>query len=209
MHHWYFPKNRPIPQGNKVQCRIFRHREGVDKLYPSYEVFLEFGNQQIFLMSARKKKKSKNSLYHIYSKRLSVVGKEHLLGKVRSNFLGTAFTVTSCTKCNPEPENLENTQVENEKFYEELACALYVSTVQPWVFKGKLFRSNGRTYMTNSDHHAGTKCIWVQRPKKNDHRSANYGHERRTSIYYSTKGNTILIIGEASVLDFSFGSNLL
>ncbi|KAI9190035.1 hypothetical protein H9P43_001468 [Blastocladiella emersonii ATCC 22665] len=87
----------PIPQFERIQCRIFRHRDGVGKFLPGYEVFLEHGHQQIFLMSARKKtaNKGQGSCYAVYSERLQIAGPDNLLCKVRSNFLGTAFTVTA------------------------------------------------------------------------------------------------------------------
>ncbi|TPX42559.1 hypothetical protein SeMB42_g05080 [Synchytrium endobioticum] len=107
----------PLPQGQKLLCKIIRHKEGVEKMYPSYEVFIESDpaslnggpNSRTFLMAARKRKKSKTSNYIITSTRLfSSVGgdvpsggrgaakmlkRKDIIGKVRSNFLGTAFAV--------------------------------------------------------------------------------------------------------------------
>ncbi|KAL7747516.1 hypothetical protein RI367_007108 [Sorochytrium milnesiophthora] len=91
----------PIPLGEKVFCRITRHRVGVGKrMYPTYTVALELGDaarSRQFVMGARKKKKSKTSTYVIYNCPLDHPGvvptKQNVIGKVKSNFLGTEFIV--------------------------------------------------------------------------------------------------------------------
>lgn len=73
-----------------VYCRI--HRDKSSKMYPKYQLVVESGTQ--FLMSARKRKKSKSSNYVLSfdqedTGRLS----PNFAGKVRANFLGTEFVV--------------------------------------------------------------------------------------------------------------------
>ncbi|KAF9960608.1 hypothetical protein BGZ72_006508 [Mortierella alpina] len=87
-------------------CRIVRKNEGMDKrMYPTYELYLEEPTSQgrVFLLRATKKKRSRGSYYAItsdmdnicdYDQRASNE-KYGVLGKLRSNFLGTAFNVYS------------------------------------------------------------------------------------------------------------------
>ncbi|KNE63920.1 hypothetical protein AMAG_08979 [Allomyces macrogynus ATCC 38327] len=110
---------QPVPQGHKVQCRIVRHRDGMDKMAPGYEVFLEFGQQRFFIMSARKLKKRNGSTYGIYLAPLDQIQKSSALAKVRSNFLGTAFTITAPVRDAPRPRDGA------VKPREELAAVLY------------------------------------------------------------------------------------
>jgi len=92
-------KLSPIPQGQKLQCKIVRKKDGVEKLFPKYELFAEDpdSSEKIFLLSARKRKKTKSSNYIISSLRHSNPSNEksNILAKVRSNFLGTAFSIYS------------------------------------------------------------------------------------------------------------------
>ncbi|XP_011909574.1 PREDICTED: tubby-related protein 3 isoform X1 [Cercocebus atys] len=86
----------PAPQGVTVRCRIIRDKKGMDRgLFPTYYMYLEKEeNQKIFLLAARKRKKSKtaNYLISIDPVDLSREG-ESYVGKLRSNLMGTKFTV--------------------------------------------------------------------------------------------------------------------
>ncbi|KAF9941940.1 hypothetical protein BGZ67_003511 [Mortierella alpina] len=97
----------PVPQGKKFMCRIVRKNEGMDKrMYPTYELYLEeppSSQGRVFLLRATKRKRSRGSYYAItsdmdnlgdYDQRASDT-KYGVLGKLRSNFLGTAFNVYS------------------------------------------------------------------------------------------------------------------
>lgn len=73
-----------------VQCRIVRDKSS--KLYPRYQLLLESGTS--FLMSARKRKKSKSSNYILsFDENDTARFSANFAGKVRANFLGTEFTV--------------------------------------------------------------------------------------------------------------------
>ncbi|CAG8454518.1 10540_t:CDS:2 [Acaulospora morrowiae] len=117
----------PVPQGQKVLCKITRSKDGFGKLYPQYELYIEEtleNGEEIttFLLSARKRKKSKSSHYVITTDRLDVPASvKNIVGKVRSNFLGTAFVIYSNGK-NPfkrEPE------LEDFPIREELGAVVY------------------------------------------------------------------------------------
>ncbi|KAJ3017308.1 hypothetical protein HKX48_003622 [Thoreauomyces humboldtii] len=70
---------KPIPLGTKLQCRIVRRSDSsVDKLYPRYELFAEpdavpdappAPGTGVFLLSARKRKKSGASVYLVSTAR--------------------------------------------------------------------------------------------------------------------------------------------
>ncbi|ELV09172.1 Tubby-related protein 3 [Tupaia chinensis] len=86
----------PAPRGVTVKCRITRDKKGMDRgLFPTYYMHLEKDeNRKVFLLAGRKRKKSKTSNYLISTDPtdLSREG-ESYVGKVRSNLMGTKFTV--------------------------------------------------------------------------------------------------------------------
>ncbi|KAM8803737.1 tubby-related protein 3 isoform 1-T1 [Rhynchonycteris naso] len=86
----------PAPRGITVKCRITRDKKGMDRgLFPTYYMHLEKDeNRKIFLLAGRKRKKSKTSNYLISTDPtdLSREG-ESYIGKLRSNLMGTKFTV--------------------------------------------------------------------------------------------------------------------
>uniref|UniRef100_A0A8D2CQB0 Tubby-like protein n=1 Tax=Sciurus vulgaris TaxID=55149 RepID=A0A8D2CQB0_SCIVU len=86
----------PAPRGITVKCRITRDKKGMDRgLFPTYFMHLEKDeNRKIFLLAGRKRKKSKTSNYLISTDAtdLSREG-ESYIGKLRSNLMGTKFTV--------------------------------------------------------------------------------------------------------------------
>ncbi|NWU72091.1 TULP3 protein, partial [Pterocles burchelli] len=87
---------RPAPHGITVKCRITRDKKGMDRgLFPTYYMHLERDdNRKTFLLAGRKRKKSKTSNYLISvdPTDLSREG-ESFIGKLRSNLMGTKFTV--------------------------------------------------------------------------------------------------------------------
>ncbi|EMP39696.1 Tubby-related protein 3 [Chelonia mydas] len=87
---------RPAPRGITVKCRITRDKKGMDRgLFPTYYMHLERDdNRKTFLLAGRKRKKSKTSNYliSIDPTDLSREG-ESFIGKLRSNLMGTKFTV--------------------------------------------------------------------------------------------------------------------
>lgn len=86
----------PAIQKLHYKCRITRDRKGMDRgLYPTYFLHLErdYG-KKVFLLAGRKRKKSATSNYLISTDPtdLSRTG-ESYVGKLRSNLLGTQFTI--------------------------------------------------------------------------------------------------------------------
>ncbi|XP_046394414.1 protein king tubby 1 isoform X1 [Ischnura elegans] len=86
----------PAPQGVLVKCRITRDKKGMDRgLFPTYFLHQERDDgKKVFLLAGRKRKKSTTSNYLISTDPtdLSRCG-ESFVGKLRSNLLGTHFTV--------------------------------------------------------------------------------------------------------------------
>lgn len=58
---------QPVPLGQRIQCKIIRRKNSsIGSLYPQYELYLEGSNgSRFFLMSARRKKKTKGATYLI------------------------------------------------------------------------------------------------------------------------------------------------
>lgn len=78
----------PVPQGQKVLCKIIRSKDGFGKFYPQYELYIEDTENgeetRTFLLAARKRKKSKSSHYIITTDKLNVaVSSKNIVGKVR------------------------------------------------------------------------------------------------------------------------------
>ncbi|RIB02602.1 hypothetical protein C2G38_2149922 [Gigaspora rosea] len=75
----------PVPQGQKVLCKITRSKEGFGKLYPQYLLYIEEPIENKDISSCCKKKKnSKNSYYVITTSRLdSAASSKKIVGKVR------------------------------------------------------------------------------------------------------------------------------
>uniref|UniRef100_T1HR46 Tubby C-terminal domain-containing protein n=1 Tax=Rhodnius prolixus TaxID=13249 RepID=T1HR46_RHOPR len=86
----------PASQHFQFKCRITRDRKGMDRgLYPTYFLHLERDcSKKIFLLAGRKRKKSTTSNYLISTDPTDLSrGGEAFVGKLRSNLLGTHFTV--------------------------------------------------------------------------------------------------------------------
>lgn len=88
---------KPAPDGVSVKCRVQREKRGMERsMFPTYYLYLEMEtvSKKLFLLAARKRKKSRSSNYLISTdaKDLSRDGK-NFVGKLRSNFLGTSFTI--------------------------------------------------------------------------------------------------------------------
>eukprot|EP00051_Salpingoeca_urceolata_P005778 m.77062 g.77062 ORF g.77062 m.77062 type:complete len:425 (+) comp14535_c0_seq3:79-1353(+) len=90
---------KPAPQGTVIQCRITRDKTGIDKgMYPTYILKLERPEdgvvKQVFLLAGRKRKKSASSNYLISTNPQDLHREsESFVAKLRSNFVGTHFTV--------------------------------------------------------------------------------------------------------------------
>ncbi|KAM9039393.1 tubby-related protein 2 isoform 2-T2 [Sarcophilus harrisii] len=116
---------RPAPRSWTVQCRITRDRRGMDKgIFPFYYLYQEEPEgKKHFLLAGRKRKRSKTSNYLISldPTDLSRDG-DNFVGKVRSNVLGTKFTIFD-NGVNPERKTF---MLESTRIREELGAVCYV-----------------------------------------------------------------------------------
>lgn len=111
----------------------------MDKLHPLYHLYLEQNNQ--FLLSARKRKKSKTSNYLISLDKGDMSRTSpNYVGKVRSNFVGTEFVMYD--KVNilldiwfikkgeaPADSTEEQANKKGEDIRQELGAVIYTSNV--------------------------------------------------------------------------------
>ncbi|XP_077449354.1 tubby protein isoform X1 [Stigmatopora argus] len=119
---------RPAPQGVRVKCRITRDKKGMDRgMYPTYYLHLEREDgKKVFLLAGRKRKKSKTSNYLISIDPTDLSrGGESFIGKLRSNLMGTKFTVYD-SGLNPMKTT---TSLEDNNMRQELAAICYETNV--------------------------------------------------------------------------------
>ncbi|XP_054625393.1 tubby protein homolog isoform X2 [Dunckerocampus dactyliophorus] len=119
---------RPAPRDMTIQCRVTRDRRGMEKgMYPTYYLHMEKDDgKRVFLMAGRKRKKSKTSNYLISTDPTNLSRDTSCyIGKLRSNVLGTKFTVYDCGE-NPEKKPFIK---ECESVRQELAAICYETNV--------------------------------------------------------------------------------
>ncbi|XP_036390394.1 tubby protein-like isoform X1 [Megalops cyprinoides] len=119
---------RPAPQGVTVKCRITRDKKGMDRgMYPTYYLHLEREDgKKVFLLAGRKRKKSKTSNYLISIDPTDLSrGGESFIGKLRSNLMGTKFTVYD-SGLNPIKTT---SSLEASNLRQELAAICYETNV--------------------------------------------------------------------------------
>lgn len=115
----------PAPQNLTVKCRITRDKHGVDRgMFPTY--FMHFEREdgkKVFLLAARKRKRSKTSNYLITIDPIDLKRDgENFIGKLRANYLGTQFTVYN-NGSNP------NKGVSEDSIREELISIIYDTNI--------------------------------------------------------------------------------
>ncbi|XP_003961503.3 tubby protein homolog [Takifugu rubripes] len=119
---------RPAPRDVTIQCRVTRDRRGMEKgIYPTYYLHLEKEDgKRVFLMAGRKRKKCKTSNYLISTDPTNLSRDTSCyIGKLRSNVLGTKFTVYNGGE-NPEKKPFVQ---ESESLRQELAAVCYETNV--------------------------------------------------------------------------------
>uniref|UniRef100_A0A8C0US25 Tubby-like protein n=1 Tax=Cyanistes caeruleus TaxID=156563 RepID=A0A8C0US25_CYACU len=115
---------QPAPQGVTIKCRVTRDKKGMDRgLYPTYYLHLD-NDKKVFLLAGRKRKKSKTSNYLISIDPTDLSrGGENFIGKLRSNLMGTRFTVFD-NGTNPDRANADWSNVR-----QELSAVVYETNV--------------------------------------------------------------------------------
>ncbi|KAG7506406.1 hypothetical protein JOB18_004992 [Solea senegalensis] len=118
----------PAPRDVTIQCRVTRDRRGMEKgIYPTYYLHMEKEDgKRVFLMAGRKRKKCKTSNYLISTDPTNLSRDTNCyIGKLRSNILGTKFTVYDGGE-NPEKKPFIK---ECESVRQELAAICYETNV--------------------------------------------------------------------------------
>ncbi|XP_041052060.1 tubby-related protein 3-like [Carcharodon carcharias] len=116
----------PAAQGVTIKCRVTRDKKGMDRgLYPTYYLHLDTDeSKKVFLLAGRKRKKSKTSNYLISIDPTDMSrGGENFIGKLRSNLMGTKFTVFD-NGVNPERGKANRSNIR-----QELAAVTYETNV--------------------------------------------------------------------------------
>ncbi|KAM4724660.1 uncharacterized protein FYW61_012983 [Anableps anableps] len=119
---------RPAPRDVTIQCRVTRDRRGMEKgIYPTYYLHMEKEDgKRVFLMAGRKRKKCKTSNYLVSTDPTNLSRDTNsYIGKLRSNVLGTKFTVYDGGE-NPEKKPFIK---ESESVRQELAAICYETNV--------------------------------------------------------------------------------
>ena len=110
-----------MPKGITLQCNILRKKDGIEKLFPKFYLYVNQTDK--FLLAARKRPKNMTANYMIsldhdcFDK-----NSKFEVGKVRSNFMGTIFQVFDCGK-NPKDTKIV------EEIRNQLAVVTYVNNI--------------------------------------------------------------------------------
>ncbi|RKP23778.1 hypothetical protein SYNPS1DRAFT_18123, partial [Syncephalis pseudoplumigaleata] len=113
----------PIAQGERLLCSIVRRRDGKNRFYPTYELYRDdHQDQGVPLLKARKCRQTGGSRYEIVV--CDQNQKERVVGKVRSNFIGTAFVVYDNGR-NPFRGERESGKEDRGQVRQELAGIIY------------------------------------------------------------------------------------
>nr|XP_045605031.1 tubby protein homolog [Procambarus clarkii]XP_045605032.1 tubby protein homolog [Procambarus clarkii] len=128
----------PAAEGSLIKCRISRDRKGMDRgLFPTYFLHMERDDgKKVFLLAGRKRKKSATSNYLISADPTDLSrGGESFCGKLRSNLLGTQFTIfdggegRKKTISSSSSTTSNTTTVEKAGSRQELAAVIYETNV--------------------------------------------------------------------------------
>ncbi|KAL7541681.1 hypothetical protein ACHAWF_006995, partial [Thalassiosira exigua] len=120
----------PCPKGEgMVQCCIRRNKGIKNALFPEYRIYLKSGNSktETFLMTSKKRVGNKTSNYLIsMSRNDHDKNSESILGKLRSNFLGTEYMIYDHGK-NPGYEDSYYDEKKDSDVRCELGAILYAA----------------------------------------------------------------------------------
>ena len=94
---------QPLPKdAGVVQCYIRRNKNGTNKLFPVYSLYLKDGDRFLLCSKKRPNNTTSNYLISMGENDLNRTGSNYL-GKLRSNFMGTEFQVFD-DGCNPKED---------------------------------------------------------------------------------------------------------
>jgi len=170
---------RPGPQGAMVQCYIQRRKSGLARLYPTYEVYLKDG--EMFLLSARRRKKQKMSNYKVSLDRDDLSRhSSNYFGKLKSNFMGTEFQMFD-NGINPEKLSEAQKDGSRTQVRSELATVLYKQNVL-----GSRGPRKMKVIVPNVDEETGNR-VKLQPMTVNESMLERYKNEADTSDFVVLK----------------------
>jgi len=170
---------RPGPPGAMVQCYIQRRKSGLARLYPTYEVYLKDG--EMFLLSARRRKKQKMSNYKVSLDRDDLSRhSSNYFGKLKSNFMGTEFQMFD-NGINPEKLSEAQKDGSRTQVRSELATVLYKQNVL-----GSRGPRKMKVIVPNVDEQTGNR-VKLQPMNPNESMLERYKNEADTSDFVVLK----------------------
>ena len=121
---------RPAPEGATIRCRVQREKRGMERsMFPTYFLYLDESEMHpniIFMLAARKRKKSRSSNYLISTSAQDLSrDSKNFISKLRANFLGTSFTVYD----NGESISSRSLRPDKSNLRQELAAVQYETNV--------------------------------------------------------------------------------
>eukprot|EP00756_Hemistasia_phaeocysticola_P022683 Hpha_TRINITY_DN15848_c4_g22::TRINITY_DN15848_c4_g22_i1::g.189060::m.189060 len=141
------------PRVGMIQCYVERDKSGFKKLHPEYCLYLDRSSgtpEQNFLLAGRKRKKNKTSNYLISMDKEDLHRNSgNFYGKVRSNFVGTEFTVYDKGEKPTKDGGLQQRQ--------ELAAVMYQTNIL--VSKGP---RQMQVCVPRVDDATGRRAVWKQ-----------------------------------------------
>mmetsp|Transcript_11254 Transcript_11254/g.27673 ORF Transcript_11254/g.27673 Transcript_11254/m.27673 type:complete len:658 (-) Transcript_11254:359-2332(-) len=122
---------KPCPKGDGlIQCCIRRNKGFKNALFPEYRIYLKSNNSktETFLMTSKKRAGNKTSNYLIsMSRNDHDKNSDGIIGKLRSNFLGTEYMIYDHGK-NPEYDDSYYDEKSDGTIRCELGAILYTAT---------------------------------------------------------------------------------
>ena len=122
---------KPCPKGEgMVQCCIRRNKGIKNALFPEYRMYLKSNNSktETFLMTSKKRSGNKTSNYLIsMSRNDHDKNSDSILGKLRSNFLGTEYMIYDHGK-NPDYDDSYYDEKKDGDIRCELGAILYAAS---------------------------------------------------------------------------------
>ena len=117
----------PLPkEAGMIKCYIKRNKKQ-SRFFPEYRLYMQ--DDDIFLLSSKKRKKKKSSNYLIsMSRNDHYKGSENVIGKLRSNFIGTEYQVYDNGK-NPKAQDPFFDEKNEDLVRKELGIIMYGNNV--------------------------------------------------------------------------------
>mmetsp|Transcript_28981 Transcript_28981/g.61255 ORF Transcript_28981/g.61255 Transcript_28981/m.61255 type:complete len:720 (+) Transcript_28981:1092-3251(+) len=160
---------KPCPKGEGMtQCCIRRNKGIKNALFPEYRIYLKRNNSktETFLMTSKKRVGNKTSNYLIsMSRNVHDKNSDNILGKLRSNFLGTEYVIYDHGK-NPDYDD----SYYDEKNCDDIRCELGAILYAASTSLGAKGPRKMRACISSVDDGGNPLKVW--QPNKDDERMA-------------------------------------